>query len=166
MSLAHIGVIDGKEEQMYYPGDNITRSEFIKILIKATGINTDDAVSYFSDIPKDSWSYPTISTACVLGIVNGYEDGRFGGIDNITKQDAAVMLYRAAKILGLDIIQKDKHVSFLDYKDVSAYAKEAVTTLAKAEIVSGEENEFFKPQKLLNRAEAAVWIWNMIRGGI
>ena len=98
--------------------------------------------------------------------MNGYEDGRFGGIDNITKQDAAVMLYRAAKILGLDIIQKDKHVSFLDYKDVSAYAKEAVTTLAKAEIVSGEENEFFKPQKLLNRAEAAVWIWNMIRGGI
>lgn len=166
MSLAHIGVVDGKEEQMYYPGDNITRSEFIKILIKATGINTNDTVSYFSDIPKDSWSYPTISTAYVLGIVNGYEDGRFGGIDNITKQDAAVMLYRAAKILGLDIIQKDKHVSFLDYKDVSAYAKEAVTTLAKAEIVSGEENEFFKPQKLLNRAEAAVWIWNMIRGGI
>ena len=39
--------------------------------------------------------------ASALGIVNGYEDGSFVPNGNITRQEAAKMLYETAKVLGL-----------------------------------------------------------------
>ena len=92
--LAAKGIVSGKAEKTFAPNDNITREEFVKILVSAFGINSDGAELDFSDVSKDDWFYPYLSKAVASGVVSGYDNGRFGTGDCITRQDICVMIQR------------------------------------------------------------------------
>lgn len=80
--------------------------ELIAGLIEAkTGM---DATAYAESLGKtvgrhfiDSTGYPAIEAAYALGIVNGVSENKFDGGKSIKRQEAAVMLERAAKVLGI-----------------------------------------------------------------
>ena len=115
----------------------------------------------FSDVKDTDWAYPYISVAVSAGIVNGVSEKEFAQETDITREMAAVMLYR---VVGLQ--KKALGGSGKEFKDgdfVSGYAKEAVKALGSAEIIKGDENGNFNPNNSLTRAEAAVLIYNFIR---
>ncbi len=86
-------------------------------------------------------------------IVTGY-NGKFMPNENISRQDAAVILFRSIK----DKLNASANtVDFSDNEDIDIYAKEAVSTLAANKIIQGSENTFL-PRHDLTRAEAAVII--------
>ena len=80
----------------------------------------------------------------------------------LTREDAAVMLQRAAEATYHDITKKQTLVGFTDQDSVSDYAKIAVDMLARAQIFNGFEDGSFRPQAQITRAEVAKVIYGFV----
>ena len=85
---------DGSAE--YAPYDNITRAEAMAILGRLFSEDVSYSEDmYFTDsydIPE--WAADGISKLCALGIVSGYEDGTILPRNNMSRAEAAAMLYK------------------------------------------------------------------------
>ena len=154
ISLAADGIINGKGNGKFAPGDNVTRAEFAKIIIGAFNLLKDDASIMFNDVPETHWSYRYIASAAQKNIVNGISDIAFNPDGKITRQDMATICYRALNNLGVNTgINNSK--TFVDEADISDYAKDAVRTLSGLGIINGKGNGMFAPKDFATRAEAA-----------
>ena len=159
--LAEMGVLRGKEYRLFYPNDNITREEFVKMLTVAYKLNIENKTAKFTDVNADDWFMPYVAAALENGIVNGVSDDMFGTGKNITRQDLAVMAYNAALKNGVEFntegVQK-----FSDDDKISDYAKAAVYALKSQDIVNGIDGKNFAPQDTATRAEAAKILYALI----
>jgi len=160
-TFAAMGVVNGMGDGTFRPHNNVTRAEFTKILMMAFGLVDENAVSSFSDVKEGAWYYKPIASAEKLGIVKGKGDGTFGVNEEILRQDIAVMLYRTAQYLGIDLDGDANEITFTDEADISGYAKEAVAAMQKAGIIKGIGDGSFAPKKLATRAEATVMIYRL-----
>ena len=48
----------------------------------------------FTDVPSTHWAYNDITEAASLGFINGYDDGRFGPNDSLTREQWAALIVR------------------------------------------------------------------------
>lgn len=150
-------IINGYDDGSFKPFGNIKREEFIKLAVSALGLE----LSYcdkFSDVTKDKWYAEYVGAAYNAGITDGYSDGRFGTGENITRQDAAVIIARA-----IDAENAEDLTVFDDENDISNYAVNSIKALFKKGIISGNGTGCFLPKNMLTRAEAAMMIYNMLR---
>ena len=154
--LVNKGIINGYEDNTFRPGNNIKREEFIKLIVSAYDIDVDYS-NPFNDVADNMWYTGYIGGAYKAGIIKGDDKGCFGVGKNITRQDAAVMLYRVS---GIEIKDEKK---FDDEGNISDYALDAVKTLAGNGIINGRDNNNFMPKELLTRAEAAVLIYRLLQ---
>ena len=159
-ALAQRGAITGKSEEIFAPEDNITREEFVKIVVSTMGLDIDNTEECrFSDITND-WSKPYITVAVKAGIINGVSEETFAPADNITREQGTVILYRALIYMGKAIAPTT--ILFGDDTDISDWAKESVYALKGAGVISGRGNNLFVPMDFMNRAEAAKMIYSII----
>ena len=159
--LAAKGIVGGKAEKTFAPNDYITREEFVKILVLAFEITGDGAELDFSDVSKDDWFCPYLSKAVANGVVSGYDNGKFGTGDCITRQDICVMIQRIMQ--KSDIASDDSESDlFGDFDDISEYAREPVNTMSRFGIVSGNENKMFLPHDFATRAETAKMVYKAL----
>lgn len=155
-TLGGNNIISGYTDGSYRPDNMITRAEFTKLIASAFSVSAKEVE--FSDVSKDDWFYPYVSVTAGAGIIQGY-DGRFNPNANITREDAALIIYRLSSKLGKNYIGS---ANFGDVNDVSLYALTAVMGLGNAGIVNGDSNMNFNPKNNLTRAEAAQLIYNFI----
>lgn len=93
-----------------------------------------------------------ISALVNEGVIAGYANGTFGPYDELTRQQAAILIARA-KNLNLDNL---KDPGFTDMQPTMTYYKE-VAAVANAGIIRGKENGTkFDPNGKLTRAEMAA----------
>ena len=157
--LAQRGVISGKASGVFAPEDNVTREEFVKIIIVALDLEDDKAVAEFSDIEPERWSKKYIASAYNLGIISGVTDDKFMPTETLTREQMAAIIYRAYSLYG---DKKTSAVTFADDKDISQYAKEAVGALAAQGIVDGTGNNKFTPKGIVTRAQAAKVVYGLL----
>lgn len=164
-SLSSKKVINGFGDGTFKPGNKVTREEFVKMLVVALNLKGDIKLG-FNDVDSTHWAYGYIKTAVASGIVNGISDTEFGITSEITRQDMAVMAYRAAKKVGkLNNIEPDKN-NFSDESDIADYAKDAIAYMKSAGIINGVGENMFNPLGTATRAETAVVISKIIDGGV
>ncbi len=152
--LTNKGILSGDENGNFNPGSCITREEFAKIIALLSGEKADFDFTVFKDVKDDSWYVPYVKTAAAKKLMNGIAPDCFGIGVNITRQDMAVIITRAADSLGITL-GGGKNANLADFEDVSDYAKEAVSRLAAAGIMVGDENGRFMPSAPATRAQAA-----------
>ena len=149
-------VVSGVSETEFDPGRNVTREEFIVMLLRAKGILAADHKSGFADA-AEHWSSEYVAAAFEAGIVSGIDSEHFGIGMNMTREDACAVLFRS---LGET---SEAVADFSDADEISDYAKAAVGAMQKKGYVSGFENAFM-PKKNITRAEAAQMIANVYFG--
>lgn len=156
--LYNAGVIAGYDDGTFRPESNITRAEFLKMLVSALKIeaNTDKEVP-FKDVAKTAWYYDCIRDGYSAGLINGTPDNTFAPDSLITREDIAAIVYRTFAYKEYDVASSDA-LDYTDSSDISDYAETAVATLGKEKILLGYENGEFAPQKAATRAETAVII--------
>lgn len=164
LNLANKGVINGKSEYRFYPDDNITRAEFVKILIGALGFEIKESECDFYDVTKNHWAYPFVCTAVENKIVTGYSDKEFGANDNITRQDMVTMVMRALNQKN-KITSREFELNFDDAALIDDYAIESVKNAVGLGIVNGIGNNRFEPKTFATRAQAAVLIDKCTKAG-
>jgi len=95
--LASKGIINGTSDTTYSPGDQITRADYLTLLVKTLGLNTKFD-SNFEDINPAAYYYEAIGIARKLGITSGVGNNRFNPNAPITRQDMMVLTERALRI--------------------------------------------------------------------
>ncbi len=151
-------IINGKTDTQFAPNDFVKREEFAKILTGAFKMNLVDDEFVFEDVTETDWSYPYVKTAYLAGITKGISEKKFGIGQNITRQDACVMIYKAIEVSGYSI-DGDGSTSFADGTKIADYAAEAVERLTESGIVNGYDDGTFRPYANMTRAEAAKLIY-------
>ena len=157
--LAGKGIINGITPTTFDPEGKITRGQFVKILAYASG---DDLSAYSGDsVFADAnahWSKANINWAYTNKIVYGKSDTQFAPDANITRQEMAVMIKRYADYKGITLPKTNAPITFTDEAEIAAWAKEAVSAMQPANIISGFPDGTFAPQGNATRAQAAKMI--------
>ena len=157
--LKEKGWITGYENGEFRPDNFITRAEFTKLILTVFAIK-EGGEAAFSDVSENAWYAPFVAIAQANGIING-TDGYFFPENNLTRQDAAVIICRI-----LDKISKDT-LTFTDLNDIAEYALPSVSYLASIGIINGYTDNSFKPNGNITRAEISKIICTLYeKGGI
>ena len=151
--LVETGAVNGRTDTTFEPESNITRAEFVKILVQALQLQASDAEIHFSDVEPQDWYYESVKTAAGLGIVNGLSDSYFGAEDFISREQMAAMIDRALRYKGKERISSTE--AFADQDEISDYAEESVMALRADGILNGKGENLFIPHDNTTRAEAA-----------
>jgi hypothetical protein len=161
VALAEKNIISGVGDNKFEPNDNVTREQFVKIVVGAFVPDAQAGELSFSDVKSGEWYEEYIAKAFNSGIVNGIDDNTFGVGRNITRQDMCVMIYNAAKAAGMEY--QASADTFADDAQIADYAREAVYALRAAGAVDGSDNGCFEPTAFATRAQAAKIIYALIK---
>ncbi len=161
LDLTEAGIVTGYGDKLYGPGNNLTRAEFMKMLVNACGLADVTATSSFTDVEKDAWYYVYVASAEKLGLATGYGNGLFGVNDPITREDTVTLIYRAAKLKGIPF---EKYsigaLTFEDKDQIASYATDAVKALYGAGLYLDTSDNSklttFEPKGYASRAYVAV----------
>lgn len=150
--LYDLGVVSGYSEKNFSPNTEMTRAEFVKILVESLGYNVYAVQSAaFTDTPTDAWYYAVVSFAHSKGLVSGYSDNTFHPNNSITRAEAVELLVNASGYSNADTSNLNH-----EFYDVSAqdwYATSLAIALENG-IVQGYGDGSFRPSNSISRAEA------------
>lgn len=132
----------------FSPERQVTRGEFVTMLVKALNLPTDEAVTEtgYSDVPQ--WLRPYLAAAIRSGLTARLEAAdSFGPDQPVSAEEAAAMLCSA---LGLQCQQQPA---------LSAQEEEAAATYQEI----AAQNGFLFPSAALTRADAAELLYQASR---
>lgn len=159
--------VSGYTDNTFRPDNTVTREEFVKMAVSAVGFYDRTAECNFGDVNEEHWAYRYISSACQKSIVNGINETTFGLGSPITREDVAVITARIIDLVNNTEVAKEQGIStaFTDDSNISDYAKTSVKMLVNEGIISGFEDNSFKPKEYLTRAQSAKIIY-MLRASL
>ncbi|MBE7044955.1 MAG: S-layer homology domain-containing protein [Ruminococcaceae bacterium] len=155
-ALKAAGILSGDGTGNLYPNRQITREEFVTLVIKAFEIEEQDATWQYADVASGSWYEGFVKTAYAEGIVSGISETQFGVGCTITRQDMATILYRVAKNQAIELSLSQE--PFTDMEQVSGYARDAVLCMKQSGVITGMEDGSFCPKAPATRAQTAVML--------
>lgn len=164
-ALAQRGIAAGKGNGHFDPEATLTRAEFTTFIVRTLGL-TPKTEGTFRDVAANAWYAGFVGTAHRYGIVSGVGDGNFAPNGTITRQQAAVMMTKAAALCGLtsELTQAkilDTLSLFGDYPTVSDWAKESVAFCYDSGIWDDSEWDI-QPHKHITRSEMAQMLYNLL----
>ncbi|MDF2651030.1 MAG: pknD 3, partial [Paenibacillus sp.] len=104
----------------------------------------------FSDI-FGHWAEASIKQAASTGLVKGYADGTFKPGTTVSRAEFTVMLMNALKPQ-----EEGAALTFTDTVKIGAWAQKAVAQAIQAGIIKGYEDDTFRPDVAITRAEMAT----------
>lgn len=164
-ALAARGIINGREDGRFDPDAGMTRAEFAAIVVRALGLKPE-ACDAFSDV-GEQWFAPYVGTAYRYEIVNGKGEGRFEPESGITRQEAAAMVARAARLCGMDTAMETAEIrnvlaQFTDYVQAEGWARESLAFCYKSGILDDSALSI-EPKAEILRCEIAQMLYNLLR---
>jgi hypothetical protein len=151
--LTSFSVIQGFSNNTFKPEKQVSREEFIKMLVIAMKYPTDNSPTGFTDIAVTRWSAPYIAAAVRNEVIypGEYSGKRFVGSKFMTREEAAVMIARALKL--------SPSTDSLLFTDNDLIKNQGLVGAAvKAGVITGLPDNRFNPNGFLSRAAAAVMI--------
>jgi hypothetical protein len=125
-ALASRGILGGKGGANFDPDAGVTRAEFAAIVTRALSLSETEQFA-FEDVAEGAWYAKPVGAAHHYGIVSGVTTSAFNPNGAITRQEAAVMVARAAKLCGMDTDKdaaaiRDILAQFDDYRTAADWA--------------------------------------------
>ncbi|WP_054023287.1 DUF4855 domain-containing protein [Bacillus sp. FJAT-28004] len=160
--LAALGIVKGTSNTTFSPAEQVSRADFILMLVRALGLKTE-ASGAFTDVQPQDYYYDAVAIAKKLGIVTGMEGERFAPKAKITRQDMMVMAARALKAAGAAEITGDIKAldSFKDADKVTDYAASSIAGMIEQGLIQGDGG-MIKPRNHTTRAETAVFLYRLL----
>ncbi|EFA23936.1 hypothetical protein BIFGAL_03046 [Bifidobacterium gallicum DSM 20093 = LMG 11596] len=170
--LYTVGITQGNSDGTFGYGQTLTRQDmavFIYRLAKLEGdesaINfkpTDKDYTRFKDVKKDSFGAKEILWMAAKGITLGNPDGTFKGSAKLTRQDAAIFLYRLAKLEGCKSAKTfaPTDEDYAKFKDVNkdTFASKEILWMASEHITNGNSDGTFGGTSRLMRQDMGVFL--------
>lgn len=153
-------IIMGYNSTTFAPNDNITRGMLVTILYRMEGSPKVSTTSKFPDVKDSSmYYYKAVNWAASNKIVSGYDTGKFGPDDNLTREQLAVILWKYSKYKGKDKDVTADFTKFSDSSKISDYARKGMNWALGVGVMHGSNGKLL-PQGTATRAEAAAMLSN------
>jgi len=159
--LNSLKIIDGLPDGSFNPKGEVTRAQFVKMLVQAMEYKKIDSVS-FDDIKpfpssKAHWASVYIETALRNGVIIKEEIGNnFYPDVPIARKDMAMMMFKALKLTPSEGANP-----FYDLTEANGYLTKLYEEYLIRGVIEGGKR-LFRPEGLTTRAEAAVIISRMV----
>lgn len=155
----HFAYIAGYPDGTVRPNANISRAEvtsiFFRLLIDEAREQNLTSENNFSDVNEGEWYNTAISTMAKLGIINGRDDETFAPNAPITRAEFAVICAR---------FDNSEYEITDNFTDVAGHWAEAeIHEAAAYGWIKGYEDNTFKPDQLITRAEAMTMINRIVK---
>ncbi|MBQ2665052.1 MAG: S-layer homology domain-containing protein [Clostridia bacterium] len=159
--LVDRGVIAGYEDGSFRPSGTVTRAEFAKIMVCAASVPTADNNVYFTDM-QNHWAVPYVNAA--ENYLTAYSDNTYRPDQAAVREDVTMAMVR---LKGYDVSNVDfSYLSgFTDTDSISNNIKAYVAVAVEKGLISGFEDNTFRGQGTLTRAEAATLLWKAFQYG-
>ena len=117
-------------------------------------------ISRYTDVPRGSWHYDCIAPAVHMGTFAGYSSSRMRTEDNITREQAIVVLARTVCLpsAGNSVLAR-----FPNRNQVGAWAADRVAAIVERGYVSGYNDGRLNPKGQITRAEMAQIMCNIFQ---
>jgi alpha-tubulin suppressor-like RCC1 family protein len=90
-----IGIINGYSDGTFRPNANVTRAQIAIMVQRAFNVQASETIITFTDVPEGYAPKKFIETLASQKIVNGYSDGTFKPLNNVTRAQFSTMIYNA-----------------------------------------------------------------------
>lgn len=172
-------MINGYPDGTFKPDKEMTRAEFVSILVNSGRFNEDEGlkeknkdVDYknnFNDVAEDFWAADAINIAYENGWVSGY-NGNFNPNDSITREQMIKILmnlYEENEKLYSNVeedntLSQNSLAPYADKEQISSWAEEAMLKAVDVELIQGYNNKL-TPLNNATRAEAATMIYKYLK---
>lgn len=155
------GLFAGTSATTFSPNSTMTRSMAVQVLYNLEG---KPAVTgkQFSDVPSGSWYYDAVLWASKNGIVSGIGNNRFAPNSNVTREQMAVIVCNYCKHKSIELPVLRDMISFSDDSKISRWARNPITLIYQANIMSGKGSNRLDPGGNATRAEVAQIFKNFL----
>ena len=155
------GLMRGVSGGKFLPDGSTTRAQLVTILWRLEGSPETTGAAGFGDTAGGAWYTEAVCWAAGCGVVKGYDNGRFGPDDAVTREQMAAILYRYAQHKGYDVSAgNDTNIlSFDDAFAVSEYAIPAMQWACGSGMVRGIAQKggmLLAPRDTTTRAQTAT----------
>ncbi|SDD59424.1 S-layer homology domain-containing protein [Paenibacillus sp. UNCCL117] len=153
-NAAEVKYIAGYDDKAFKPDAAITRYELLDALAPLLDKEKVSVTHLFQDVTGAAKA--NVAFFASAGIIDGYEDGTFGGERGLTRAEFVAMMSR---VLKLDVRSQGETV----LTDVAGHWSEwYVNAFTKAGYVDGFPDGTFQPDSEISRAQAVVVINRII----
>jgi len=145
------GFISGYPGGSFKPDRKISRAEFVTLVNKAFKKQGLKAKGSFSDVKQSDWFYSVVVSSKAGGYISGYEGGTFRPNQNISRQEAAVIITR---LLQLNTDSSNVNLAFKDANKFPSWSIASIKAVFAGKIMKGYSDGTFKAEQSITRAEA------------
>ena len=156
-------LFNGTTATTFSPNEGMTRGMFVTVLGRMAGadISSYNIQSQFADVDSKMYYNAYVNWAAANKIVSGVDASHFNPNALITREQAAVIMDNYLTATGTKVEETGSAAAFADSASIRAYAKDAVTRMQKAGLLSGKSGNRFDPQGTATRAQVAVIMQNL-----
>ena len=148
------GFIKGVSEKEFAPARDITRAEFVTLMVRILNLNIAEYENVFADVSDDEWYAENVLTAYKSGLIEGYA-GKFRPNDGIKAEEILKILVESyEKKMGEIIFEEESFKNTSDWAII--YAQKAM----KIGLIN-DDKEFILNEKAL-REDAAALIYRLL----
>lgn len=164
-AVAAKGIIKGNGKGSFNPTDNITKGQFVAMIMRTLKLVDKEATTDFKDVAEKYILYPEIASAYELGIISADAKGNFKPDSAITREEMATIIgkvletvkgktYKAGDAKYLD--------SFKDKAQIRAASTKYVVLAAKYGVFIGGDTGNFNPKGAGARASVAAVMYRLL----
>ncbi|MCM3340563.1 serine hydrolase [Paenibacillus sp. MER TA 81-3] len=163
IGLQSVGLYDDDASQAFLPEQGVTRGEYIRNLLTMSGVSESKNPIQFKDAVNDP-NGPYIQAGKELGFVVGTKDYAFESDKEITRQEAALILWR---VISSKYSEKGNEKVKIAGK-TDSWALKAVQLMARLKFYGPDIRELsdgtidFRSTDVLTRKEEACLLFNAL----
>lgn len=159
-------LFNGISEDEFAPNIEMNRAMIVTVLHRLSNKEQlkKAVISMFKDVEENQYYTEAVKWAVENEIVNGMGNGEFAPLNNVTREQIVVILYRYAKKMGKNLSADIDLTKYEDLNEVSDYALEAFKWAVKNNIISGRTSKTLVPKGTATRAEVATILMRFAEG--
>jgi len=164
-AMAKAGFIKGTQEGIFEPERDMTRAEFVAILVRILGLE-EVATNDFSDVAAGKWYNGAIGAyAAYTGWDSLMAEGAFfRPEDAVTREEAASFLAKGVKAANLSEAAVRTAISaFTDASDCDTAYRSGMAYCVEKGLILGSSDGKLLPKEHLTRAQAATILSRLLR---
>ncbi len=162
------GIMMGYKSRCFGATDSLKRQDFVVMLARLANADLTpytQADGGMTDVVIGSYYAPAVAWAVDNGIVTGYQSGKFGVGDTVTREQVATILYRYKEQPAVENAGETLD-AFPDGSRVSPYAMSGVAWAVQNNVIAGLGSGKLSPGGSASRAQIATIIMRMCQNGL
>ncbi len=135
-----LGLMTGASDSLFKPNANMNRGMVAIVFHRMEGSKKVEYSSIFPDVANKQYYTTSVLWAKQTGVINGYTNGTFKPLRNVSREEMATMIYNFARYKGLDMSASKDITYFSDYSQITPYARVTLQWAVEKELMSGKLN--------------------------